>query len=97
MIVIFQGFEVFSRHNAIWAQVSTSWGFSMAPYLAIGVLCLMAFAWITKRYFTDGKWTLGTSRLGKVDLYNGVAPMIKPDEKPKNNFVRALLWVLNII
>jgi hypothetical protein len=97
MVVIFQGFEVFSRHNAIWAYLSSSWGFSMAPYLAIGVLCLMAFAWIAKQYFTDKTWTWGTSRLRRVDLYNGVAPMIKPDEKPKNKFVRALLWVLNII
>lgn len=97
MIVIFQGFEVFSRHNAIWAELSTSWGFTMAPWLAIGVLCFMVFAWIARGYYTDRQWTWGTPRLGKVDLYNGVAPMVQPDEKSKNKFLRALLWVLNTI
>jgi hypothetical protein len=69
----------------------------MAPYLAIAVLCLIAFAWIAREYFMSKQWTWGKSRLGRVDLYNGVAPIVKPDEKPKNKFVRALLWVLNII
>jgi hypothetical protein len=42
-------------------------------------------------------WTWSTPRLEKVDLYNGMAPMVEPDVAPKSKFMRGLLWVLNTI
>jgi amino acid permease len=96
-VVIFYGYLVFTRNNAIWSYYSDSWGYTVAPWVMIGSICLLVFAWIARNFVMERVWTWSIPRLQKVDLYNGVAPMLGPDVAPKSKLMRGLLWVLNTI
>ena len=95
--VIFQGYLAFFKNNAIWNIVSDSWGFTLAPWIAIFAVFLLVGAWIVKEYFEMGEWSWGIPKLRRIDLHNGMAPYVEADAKPKNKFLRGLLWVLNNI
>ena len=62
MIVIFQGFDVFTRHNAIWEFLSLSWGYTIAPWIIIATLFVLFAGWLTVLVYRytrpDGKWEM---------------------------------------
>jgi len=97
ILVLFQGFEVFSRHNEIWAHLASSWGFTIAPWIAIAGVFVLVFAWIAKRYKTSKQWSFEVPRAGRVDLHNGVAPLVKQDPEDENRWKRALFRILNAL
>jgi hypothetical protein len=97
--VLFSGYEAFARHNPIWSQVADSWGYTLGPWAAIFVVCTLTGAWLLKENHGQfDAWSWGVKPLGRVDLHNGVAPMIEDDEIPeRNRFQKVGLWVLNNI
>jgi len=63
----------------------------------IGVICILVFGWIARGYLLTGVWSWNVKRLEKVDIYNGMAPLVGPGTKPKNEFARKFISVLNAI
>lgn len=88
---------MFTRDNPIWNLDSNSWGYTVAPWLMIGSIGLLVFAWIARNFVLERVWTWSAPRLERVDLFNGVAPLVEADVPPKSKFMRALLWALNVI
>ena len=97
ILVIFQGYEVFSRHNDIWAHLAASWGFTIAPWIAIAVVCLLVFAWLVKGYKANKQLSFEVPRAGRADLHNGVAPLVMLDPEDKKRWKRVLFRILNAI
>jgi len=97
VLIIFQGYEVFSRNNDIWSFLASSWGFTIAPWLAIACFFILVLAWLTRGYVINGNWTWDMTSLSQCRLYDGIAPKIEEDEKPKSKFKKVLLAVLNFI
>src|SRR5271154_3486025 len=65
-VAIFQGYLVFTRNNAYWSIVATSWGFTIGPFVlvvAFPVLCLIWFTWTRVRV---GRWTWEVRDLNNV-------------------------------
>jgi len=77
--------------------VADSWGFTLAPWVAIACFTLLIFAWLVRIRLIQGLWTWDMKRLAQCRLHDGIAPYVEPDEKPSNKFRRALLAVLNFI
>ena len=74
-LVIFQGFEVFTRFNKIWSQPGFYWGFTLAPFTVIaGFLGLVIFA------FVRSGWTFSIPGYNRMDLHTGQAAIV-PDEQ----------------
>ena len=88
---------MFSRHNDIWSHLASSWGFTIAPWIAIAGVCLLVFAWLVKGYKTNGEWSFEVPRAGRADLHNGVAPLVKEDPENEKRWKRILVRILNAI
>jgi hypothetical protein len=88
--VSFQGFEVFTRNNVIWSQLSSSWGYTLGPWIMIALIGILVFGWSIVR-----GWAM--PRLMQADLYNGMAPLSGQTAKPRNTISRAIERILNTI
>lgn len=97
MLVIFQGFEVGSRGNDIWNHYSTSWGFTLAAWIMIGVLCLVFVGWLVNGYVVHKEWSLRVPSIRSVDLNRGIAPKVAPDTTQIHWLKKWRNWVLNAI
>ena len=76
MIVLFQGFEVFSgKHNAIWSKLPSSWTYTLAPWVMIGVLCLAMGGWLAYGSFVLKQPGFRVENLQQVNL-KGIAPHV---------------------
>ena len=87
MIVVFHGYEVFTRHNPVWSSEDDNWGFAVAPWVMIGFY----------DFHKGGETSFGLEPPGKVDLNGGIAPPEPNVDRPKNRFKRWSLWILNKI
>jgi amino acid permease len=96
IIVVFQGYEVFSRHNPFWHRVADSWGYTVAPWLALFGIAMLVFVWLFKENYKQAEWNWGVPRLRLVN-FNGVAPLVDKDESEYSVFKRTRTWVLNNI
>jgi hypothetical protein len=96
-LVIFQGFEVFSRSNPIWQNDPALWDFTIAPWVAIGCFTILVFSWLARRRLYQGVWSWDMKRLSQCRLHDGIAPFVEPDDQPSNKFMRALNAILNFI
>lgn len=88
---------MFSRHNEIWAHLATSWGYTIAPWIAISGICLLVFAWVVKGYKTNKQWSFEVPPAGRADLHNGVAPLVREDPEDERMWKRVLFRILNAI
>lgn len=93
IVVLFQGFEAFTRKNAIWSQPDMAWGFTLAPFVFIGLTFLLM---VLSRIIA-GRWSWDTPSLMKVDLANGIAPMLKPQPQQPSGWKRAISRILNAL
>lgn len=94
MIVFFQGYEVFSRHNPVWGFLSSWWGYSIAPWVAIVVLCLSFVAWLVNGYVTRGTWDFQVPSLKRVNVKGGIAPQVQAaPERELTKFQKLFRWV----
>jgi len=91
IIVIFSGFAVFTRHNAIWTTLPDSWGLSVAPWVTIGAILLLGVFWLARN-----NWSFHVPLLRLVDITNGAAPPLGP-EKEKSTFEKVLYWILDTL
>ena len=96
IIVVFQGYEVFSRHDPFWGTVADSWGYTIAPWLALLAIAMLVLAWLWKENYKQAGWNWGVPGLRRVN-FNGVAPLVEEDEKDSNVFKRRWIWALNTI
>jgi hypothetical protein len=64
----------FARYNPYWGIVSTSWGYTVGPWILIAVFFGLIAAWLIKTRITQERWTWQTRNLDRVDLARGVAP-----------------------
>ena len=71
---VFQGFLIFTRHNPYWSTVSTSWGFTIGPYVLTGSFFVLFLAWMIKTRIRQGYWTWKLKAPEKLDITTGVAP-----------------------
>jgi hypothetical protein len=92
-IVIFNGFEVFMRHQIDVA----SWRYKLAPWVTIGVLCLGVIGWLVHGYFVHGEWSFRVPLERSADLHNGLSPIVKPNTPSRYRVVRYLNWILDNI
>ena len=58
---------------------------------------MLVFAWIAKRYKTSKQWSFEVPRAGRVDLHNGVAPLVKQDPEDEKEWKRVLFRILNAL
>lgn len=96
IIVVFQGYEVFTRHDIFWGTVADSWGYTVAPWLALFAIAMLVLAWLLKENHKQTEWNWGVPGLRRVN-FNGVAPLVEEDEKEANVFKRTRKWALNAI
>jgi len=89
-VVIFSGYGVFTRHNAVWTTLSDDWGISIAPWATIGVFCLLLFGWLARK-----QWSFHIPPIQTLDITSGTAAVVAPDQKKRGEFVKAILWILN--
>ena len=87
---------MFSRHNRFWSTVADSWGFTVAPWVALFGIVMLVLVWLVKENYGQEKWNWGVPGLRKVN-FNGVAPLVEEDERETNVFKRTWKWVLNTI
>lgn len=97
IIVIFQGYLVFTRNNAYWGLQKTSWGFSIAPWVFIGVFVILVSGWYIRTRVKLGRWTWLTRPLDKVDLAEGIAPLNTSGRRDQALWVRLLQQILDAI
>ena len=71
---------MFSRHNAIWSHVSSFWGFTIAPWVIIGVIDLVLLGWLAYGAFIQNDPGFRVPQLLLVKLHEGIAPNVKKDE-----------------
>lgn len=98
ILVLFSGYEVFSRNNAIWNEVADSWGFTLGPWIAIfGVLFLVGVWLVKENYRRTDSWSWGVKSLGRMDLHNGIAPLIEEDYEERSKYAIVGMKVLDAI
>jgi hypothetical protein len=78
--VLFQGYMIFTRFNPYWSSVSTSWGFTIGPYLLIVFFSLLVYSWLIRTRWRQGLWTWQVTPIKRIDLARGVAPKTIPQE-----------------
>jgi hypothetical protein len=96
-VVIFNGYEVFTRHNQLWSHVTTSWGPYVSSWVELGVLVLMLFGWLLYGYVIFGEWSLRIPNLQNADVMNGIAPLLEDDDFRRRWLKRPVAWILNNI
>lgn len=90
IVVIFSGYTVFTRHNAIWAKLNDDWGFSIGPWATLGVFCLAFLALLAQQ-----GWSLQIPPLLKVDLHDGMAVLVADEKKQNGWFEKMVRWILD--
>lgn len=75
---------MFTRGNPYWGIVSTSWGFTIAPFAMIGAFLILIFLWLFRTRLRQGRWTWDIKGLKKVELADGVAPVVAPEQEETN-------------
>ena len=88
---------MFSRSNVIWNFLASSWGFTIAPWLAIACFLILVLAWLARGYVMNGSWTWDMTSLNQCRLHDGIAPYIEEDEKPKSKMKRGFFAFLDFI
>ena len=96
ILATFQGYLIFTRNSAYWSIVSTSWGFTLSPYVLCGTFCLLILAWLVFTRFKQGRWTWQVKALKRIDLTRGRAPKLVPPSEvsPLRNALRRFLDAL---
>jgi amino acid permease len=94
-IVIFNGYEVFTRHNELWSQVSISWGPFVSSWVELGVLFLIFFGWLLHGYVVFGHWSLRIPNLEDADIINGVALPLEDENDERGWPKKSISWILN--
>jgi hypothetical protein len=95
--VIFQGYLSFARFNTYWNIQSTSWGFTIAPWIFISAFLLLVLGWIIRTRVKEGIWTWQSQALERVDLVTGVAPKVMPLEPSPKLWKRISKKILDAI
>jgi len=94
---IFQGYLTFTRHNPYWAMVSSSWGFTLGPWMFISAFFILISIWLTRTRIVEGHWTWRIRRLQRIDLETGVAPVLSPVQQNPQLWRRVLSRFLNAL
>src|ERR1700726_1237562 len=95
-VAAFQGYLIYARNDRYWTIVSTSWGFTVSPYLLIGGFVLLLLVWFIVTRLRQGFWTWQIKSLGSIDLVRGVAPKtIKRDSEEVVGWRNLLTRFLN--
>lgn len=76
--VVLQGFQVFSRGNEFWAWTSNSWGYTIAPWIALLLIIILIFGF--QCYSTRRIWEWDFPSWRAIDLSTGTA---RDEPKPK--------------
>lgn len=90
-VVVFQGFQVFWRGDAVWNWTDSYWGYTVCPWIALALILVVVFAYLIHDYFTreNRRWNWLIPNLMRIDLHNGVAPITKDELKP--NYINTVL------
>ena len=100
-LVIFNGYEVFTRHNLQWNFVKTSWGFYVSSWVELGILILAFLGWLLYYYYAGTKeWSLQILQipdLHNADITDGMAPTLPAREANggQSGFTKVGSWILN--
>jgi hypothetical protein len=97
-LVLFNGYEVFTRHNPLWGFVNTSWGFYVSSWVELGILIVALLGWLVHGYISSGKWGLRIPDPQNAEIVDGRAEDLDdiiPSQR--NRFKRTVLWILNNI
>ena len=97
-LVLFNGYEVFTRHNPLWGFVNTSWGFYVSSWVELGILIVALLGWLVHGYISSGKWGLRVPDPQNAEIVDGRAEDLDdiiPSQR--NRFTRTVLWILNNI
>lgn len=65
-LVIFIGYGVFTRHQAIWSTLPDDWGISIGPWVTLAAFAIILLGWLVKH-----KWSFEQKSLQFVDLDEG--------------------------
>jgi hypothetical protein len=77
--------------------VSSSWGFTLAPYAMIAAFLLLMCFWLLKTRISQGRWTWDIKSLNRVDLTEGMAPVVGPPVAQKNIWLKIGHRILNTL
>jgi hypothetical protein len=94
-LAVFQGFLVFTRGNAYWASISSSWGYTVGPWMMIASFLILFFAYLTKMRFWMGSWMWVRYRVDEIELREEEAPGDAPIRGEKTLWRKALYLFLN--
>jgi hypothetical protein len=89
-VVIFQGYDVFSRGNAFWAIASKPWSATLAPWVTFGIFLIL---------LAIGIWISGLKgpHLSQEMLFSGAASRSPDKTKPERWIYRKVNHVLDNI
>lgn len=90
LLVIFSGYAVFTRNNAIWSRINNDWGYSIGPWATLAAFCIILFI-----LFARGGWSFGVPSLLNVDVHDGVSKVVADDVRQRSKFEKRLIWLLD--
>src|SRR5271163_4903715 len=97
-LVLFNGYEVFTRHNPLWGFVNTSWGFYVSSWVELGILILALLGWLVHGYVSSGKWGLRVPDPQNAEIVDGRAEDLEDVIPSRRNwFKKTVSWILNNI
>jgi len=82
-LILFQGYDVFSRGNAVWALTSKPWSTTLAPWVTDGIFLILQAL---------GIWISGLKGppLSQQMLFNGAVSRVGEETKPERRINRKL-------
>jgi hypothetical protein len=97
-VVIFQGYQVFTRSKSWWTGREASWKATLVPWMTIVVMCLLSIGWYIHNRIRTSRWSWEIPIARKVDLNNGAAPEVTEETfVRKSRISKVVSWVLNNI
>jgi len=93
ILVIFQGYKVYTRGNSYWNEAGHSWGFELAPYTVIAGF-FVAFA---GAYLVWGERMFRIPGLPRIDLASGRARVLAIPDTVMPKWKLLVDWILNAI
>jgi hypothetical protein len=95
IIVIFNGYEVFTRYNNLWSMVTTWWGAYVMSWVELGILVLLFCGWLLYGFLVRGEWSLRIPSPQNPVAMTGIAAPLEDVQIEGSWVKKSFLWILN--
>jgi len=85
------------RQSKFWGEFRFWWGISLGPYAAILAFAVLVAVWLVRKRIRAKHWSWYVSQVDKVDLSDGVSPIVLPHNQWQSAQKTAWLRLLNAL